>query len=145
MGAKESSNKKVLQDIIDKIQEIQRIPQGRISKLAGFKTENYLSEAKSNDNVTDSIIKKVRSLFERAIKNPDILNEENFLVNEDDASYGYTITELLTLLKMEKESLKNEQEALKREQEHLGRAQQTIQTLAEIIKPPGYNESAKNG
>jgi len=144
MAHKLPPNKEVLKDLIDKIQEIKRIPQGRISKLAGFSTENYLSEAKSNNNVTGSIIKKVRSLYEKAINNPDILNEENFLVNEDEQPYGMTIKELLSLLRMEKESLKREQEALKIEQENLGRAQQTIQTLAEIIRPPGLNKNAKN-
>jgi hypothetical protein len=72
-----SSNAQILQELIDKIKEIKRITQGKISLLAGYGTENYLAEAKSSNNVTDSIIKSVRLLYEKAKVDPTVLNLGN--------------------------------------------------------------------
>jgi high-affinity K+ transport system ATPase subunit B len=76
MKDKPSSNKEILEDLIDKIKEIKRITQGKISLLAGYESENYLSEAKSNDNVSDNIVKSVRLLYEKAKRDPSILTHE---------------------------------------------------------------------
>jgi len=76
MKAKTLSKKGILEDLIDKIKEIKRITQGKISLLAGYESENYLSEAKSTNNVTDNIIKSVRLLYEKAKANPDILTDD---------------------------------------------------------------------
>lgn len=81
MRDKTLSNKEILQDLIDKIKEIKRITQGQISLLAGYESENYLSEAKSTDCVTDNIIKSVKSLYERAKANPDILTDKDKSIN----------------------------------------------------------------
>lgn len=75
MAGKKRSNKEILKELIDKIQEIKRISQGRISVLSGYETENYLSEAKSTNKVTDNIIKAVSALYEKAKINPKILDE----------------------------------------------------------------------
>ena len=77
MKAKPLSNKEVLQELIDKIKEIKRITQGRISLLAGYESENYLSEAKSTNSVTDNIVKSVRLLYEKARVNPSVLDDSN--------------------------------------------------------------------
>lgn len=79
MKAKKPSNKEILQDLIDKIKEIKRITQGKISLLAGYESENYLSEAKSTDNVTDNIVRSVRLLYEKAKANPSILDSDTVL------------------------------------------------------------------
>lgn len=75
MTAKAVSNKEKLQDLLDKIKEIKRIPQGRISKLAGYETENYLSEIKSTGEISDNVIKAVETLYQKAKANPEILEK----------------------------------------------------------------------
>lgn len=71
-------------DLLKKIKEIKRITQGKISILAGYSTENYLSEAKSNGNITDNIIESLEILYDRARKNPEILNDDNFSLIKTD-------------------------------------------------------------
>jgi len=68
-----SQNTAVLIDLIDKIKEIKKISQGKISLLAGYETENYISEAKSINNVSENMIKAVRGVYEKAIADPSIL------------------------------------------------------------------------
>jgi len=79
MKAKTLSNRESLQELIDKIKEIKRITQGKISLLAGYESENYLSEAKSTNNVTDNIVKSVRMLYEKAKDDPSVLEEDKMI------------------------------------------------------------------
>jgi hypothetical protein len=95
MRKKALSNKEILEDLIDKIKEIKRITQGKISLLAGYESENYLSEAKSTNNVTDNIVKSVRLLYEKAKVNPDILNEDKNEVINKNAYAGEEIGKLI--------------------------------------------------
>lgn len=69
-----SQNTEVLIDLIDKIKKIKKINQGKISLLAGYDTETYLSEAKSTGNVSDNIIKAVRNVYEKALADPSFLD-----------------------------------------------------------------------
>lgn len=83
-------------------------------------------------------------------KAKEILNETKnvspvTVANEDQALYGHTLNELLALLKLEKESFIKQQDSLGKCHDTISKQQETIQTLAEIIKPPNLNNTAKNG
>jgi hypothetical protein len=71
-------------DLLKKIKGIKRITQGKISILAGYSTENYLSEAKSTGNITDNIIESLEILYDRAKRNPEILNDDSFSLTKTD-------------------------------------------------------------
>lgn len=71
-------------DLIKKIKGIKRITQGKISILAGYSTENYLAEAKSTGNITDNIIESLEILYDRAKKNPEILNTDSIHLEKTD-------------------------------------------------------------
>jgi hypothetical protein len=73
---KKDMNEGRFNDLLKKIKGIKKITQGRISILAGYSTENYLSEAKSNNNITDSIIKSLEILYEKAQRDPTILESD---------------------------------------------------------------------
>lgn len=81
-----NNNKNIdkFKDLLKKIKEIKRITQGKISILAGYETENYLAEAKSTGRITDNIIENLEILYERAKKNPEILNADNILIEKTD-------------------------------------------------------------
>ncbi|HEY8690560.1 MAG TPA: hypothetical protein VIM07_15090 [Chitinophagaceae bacterium] len=107
------SNKKKLQDLLDKIQEIKSTAIGKISILSGYSSENYLSERMSAGSVSDKVVKRVTALLEKAKKDPRILNDGpinkkiKWEVNEDDPEY-FTKTQL------ENEYLKKRVEDLER-------------------------------
>lgn len=84
------TNRKKLQEIIERIQEIKRITIGRISILCGYKRENYLSERMSSGDISENVIKAVSALYDKAKANSDILDEvssEKNVVDEPDAEY----------------------------------------------------------
>lgn len=74
--------------------------------------------------------------FGKAEVDPDLLQNVKtklkILLNEGYEA-NYTVTELLFLLRMEKEK---SDEALKREQENMGKAQDNIKILIEREQPP---------
>lgn len=105
MSSNLKSNKEILEDLIDKIKGIKRITQGKISLLAGYESENYLSEAKSTDNVTENIVKAVRSLYEKAKLNPDILIQSNIYENNDRSMVlSEPIEQIINMKLLEKEN-----------------------------------------
>lgn len=75
------------------------------------------------------------------------INPENE-VHEDQEPYELALSKLVKLLKEANDRLRVEQENLKREQENAKAVyngqQQTIQSLIEIIRPPGTIKIAKN-
>lgn len=81
---KRNENFDKLKDLLKKIQAIKRITQGKISILAGYETENYLSEVKSTGNISDNIIERLEMLYERAQKNPDILKADKIPIEKTD-------------------------------------------------------------
>lgn len=83
-AGKYNKNEEKFKDLLKKIKGIQRITQGRISILAGYKTENYLSEAKSNGNITDDIIENLEILYEKAKNNPNILKADRIYLEKTD-------------------------------------------------------------
>ncbi|HXS59007.1 MAG TPA: hypothetical protein VN726_22945 [Hanamia sp.] len=116
------SNKEILDDLIKKIQEIKRITQGKISLLAGYETENYLSEAKSTNNVTDNIIRAVNSLYKKAKENPDVLIVKESYSNPDHSmmvSEPFEQLMNMKILQRENETLKETIKMMKKENAEL--------------------------
>lgn len=125
IGDKIKAKRKELDNLsVPKLALALRIPKDRI-----YKWERGSQPGDFED------MKKVDHFIKHGLENVPRETQSN---KNDDDSEKHTVAQLLILLK-------NEQEALKKEQENLERAQVTIQTLAEIIRPPSYNDHAKNG
>lgn len=95
-----NSNKKILQDLLNKIQEIRNVGIGKISLLAGYTNENYLSERLSKGEISDKVIKNVTVLYNKAVKNPEILLEDEILLKsyERNRETGKIVGEILEKL-----------------------------------------------
>ena len=77
---KRLSNKEILKNLLEKIQEIKRINIGQISILAGYVSENYLSERMSRGEISDKCIKAVNSVYEKAKNNPAYLDDVGIVI-----------------------------------------------------------------
>jgi hypothetical protein len=93
-------NKQILQDLLNKIQEIRNIGKGKISLLAGYKRENYISERLSKGEISEKVIKKITALYNKAVQNPEILSESEILLRsfEKDRDAGKILGDIMEKL-----------------------------------------------